>query len=98
MRVMTSGLVVLGLIGALSTAPQQADAQEAYIYGPGVSVEIGTRPYGYRHYHRHYWRHRYYDEPYGAYYYAPSYSYYGYYGARERCEPGYTWRNGACRP
>jgi hypothetical protein len=103
MRVILSALT-LGFIGAMSvTAPEQARAQEAYIYGPGVSIEIGPRPYGYRHhYHRHhYWRYRYHDEPYAAYYYAPSYGYYGYYGyygSRQRCEPGYTWRNGACRP
>ncbi len=100
MRVITSALLALGVVGAMSAAaPQQAEAQEAYFYGPGVSIEIGPRPYGHRHYHhRHYWRYRYYDEPYAAYYYAPSYRYYGYYGSRERCEPGYTWRNGACRP
>ena len=102
MRVIASALLALGFIGAMSaTAPQQAEAQEAYIYGPGVSIEIGPRPYGHRHYHRHHWRYRYYDEPYAAYYYAPSYRYYGYsayYGPRQRCEPGYTWRNGACRP
>jgi hypothetical protein len=93
MRVITTAMLATGVAGVLAlSAPAETKAQGAYIYGPGVGVEITTRPYRHRH-----WQHRHHHEPSAAYYYGPStYGYSGY--RRARCEPGYTWQNGSCRP
>jgi hypothetical protein len=67
MRIATSALLALGVLGSAAiggSAP--AAAQSVSFYGPGVGVEIITRPA----YHRHYRYDRYYGGmPYAYRYY-----------------------------
>jgi hypothetical protein len=67
MRTITQALLALGFVGAMAIgAPLATKAQGIYFSGPGVGVEIITRPYG----HRHARYDRYYDhQPYAYQYY-----------------------------
>ena len=67
MRTITKAMLALGFVGAIATTSTVAtNAQAIYFSGPGVGVEITTRPYHHRH-----WRYdRYYgNQPYSYQYY-----------------------------
>jgi hypothetical protein len=87
MRTITTGLLALGFVGAMSLGTTNTtQAQGVYLSGPGVDVRVGD-PY-WRHHHRYY-RHRYYDGPYA---YSPGYR------SWNGCHYGYTVQDGRCKP
>ena len=93
MRSITLGVLALSFAGAMAIGnPIPAKAQSITFSGPGVGVEIVTRPYDRRH-HR-------YDRYYGGQPYA--YQYYRSYDGRYRtfngCPPNYTVQDGVCKP
>ena len=93
MRTFTLAALALGFIGALTIgSPIPAGAQIIQFGGPGIGIEIITRP----NYHRHPRYDRYYDgQPY-AYQYnrGPD----GRYRTYNGCAPGYTIQDGVCKP
>ena len=88
MRAITQAMMAVGIIGAVAIGtPISTQAQSVGFYGPGVGVEITTRPYN----HRHARYDRYYDnQPYAYQYYrGPDYRY----RTDARCHPsGCTYR------
>ncbi len=66
-RKITLALLALGFVGAIAIGiPVSTKAQSVGFYGPGVGVEITTRPYN----HSHARYDRYYDnQPYAYQYY-----------------------------
>jgi hypothetical protein len=88
MRKTTLALAALGFVGAVAiSAPVSTHAQSIGFYGPGVGIELTTRPYN----HRHARYDRYYDnQPYAYQYYrGPDYRYRAY----TNCHPsGCTYR------
>jgi hypothetical protein len=74
MRTITQALLALGFVGAMAIGtPIASQAQGVFFSGPGVGVEITTRPYNQRHARYN----RYYDnQPYAYQYYrGPDYRY-----------------------
>jgi hypothetical protein len=70
MRTITQALLALGFVGAMAIGtPVSSKAQSVGFFGPGVGVEITTRPYNQRHarYNRHYD-----NQPYAYQYYRGS--------------------------
>jgi hypothetical protein len=67
MRTITQALLALGFAGAIGIGtPIASQAQGIIFSGPGVGVEVVTRPYN----HRHARYNRYYDhQPYASQYY-----------------------------
>ena len=93
MRTITHALLALGFIGTTAmSAPISTKAQEIGFFGPGVGVEITTRPWNQRHSR--------YDRNYEGQRYAHQY----YRGADRRyntwngCPPNYTIQDGQCEP
>lgn len=86
-------LLALGFVGAMTvSAPVTTKAQNIGFYGPGVGIEIITRP----NYHRHSRYDRYYDNQAYAYQYyrGPDRRYRTWNG----CPPNYTIQDGRCKP
>ena len=74
MRTITKALLAIGFIGAMASgAPISSNAQVITFGGPGVDIEIVTRPYAHRHarYDQYYghqrYAHQYYRGPNGQY-------------------------------
>ena len=93
MKTVTYAVLALGLVGGMAVnSPLPTKAQEIIFSGPGVGVEIVTRPYYYRH-HRY---NRYYGgEPYAYQYYRRPY---GRWHTYNGCPPRYTVQDGVCKP
>jgi hypothetical protein len=76
MRLISSALVGLGLIGAATiAAPTPSSAQGVYFEGPGFGFSVGRPYYRERYYYRYYdsdrpyYREYRYERPYGYYRY-----------------------------
>jgi hypothetical protein len=92
MRTITQALLALGFVGAMAVStPITTKAQEIYFSGPGVGIEIITRPYG----HRHARYNRYYDHQPYAYQYSRGFN--GRYNTWNGCPPNYTIQDGVCK-
>lgn len=90
MRMITKAMIAVGFVGVMAgSASVPAGAQQIYFSGPGVGVEVTTRPY---------YRYRGYD----AYGYSgyERRSYYGrrHYSTWNGCPPNYTIQDGRCKP
>ena len=89
MRTMAQALLALGFVGAMAVStPATTMAQGAYIYGPGVSVEVGPDRY---RYNRRYYRE--YDNSYGY-----DRRYQRRWNTWNGCPPNYTIQDGRCKP
>jgi hypothetical protein len=93
MRTITQALLALGFVGAMAIGtPIATKAQVITFGGPGVGIEIITRPYN----HRHARYNRYYDNQPYAYQYSRGSN--GRYNAWSHCPPNYTVQDGICKP
>jgi hypothetical protein len=93
MRTITQALLALGFVGAMAIGtPIPTNAQIIQFGGPGIGVEIITRP----NYHRHPRYDRYYDRQPYAYQYSRGYD--GRYRTWNGCPPYYTIQDGQCKP
>jgi hypothetical protein len=93
MRTITQTMLALGFVGAMAIGtPVSTNAQIIQFGGPGVGIEIITRPDHHRHprYNRHYG-----GQPY-AYQYSRGYG--GRYNTWNHCPPNYTIQDGVCKP
>jgi hypothetical protein len=93
MRTITYAALALGFVGAIAIGSSiSTKAQEIIFGGPGVGIEIITRPYGQRHsrYDRYYDNQRYAHQ----YIRGPN----GRYNTWNGCPPNYTIQDGVCKP
>jgi hypothetical protein len=89
----TQALLALTFVSTIAIGVSSATkAQEIGFYGPGVGVEITTRPWN----HRHVYYDRYYDNQPYAYQYTRGYD--GRYRVYNRCPYNYTVQDGVCKP
>ena len=88
MRTITQALLALGFVGAM-TVSTAVPTMAQYIYGPGVSVEIGPNRDRYdRRYSRDYDRSYAYDRRYQQ----------RRYNTWNGCAPNFTIQDGRCKP
>jgi hypothetical protein len=93
MKTITQTLLALGFVGAMAIGTTASTkAQSIGFYGPGVGVEIVTRPYEHRDRR---WDRRYDNQPYAHQYYRGPNSRYSTY---QQCPPNYTVQDGVCKP
>lgn len=93
MKTITQALLMLSFVAAIAVgAAVPTSAQSISFGGPGVGIEIVTRP----DYHRHGRYDRYYDNQPYAYQYSRGSN--GRYSTWNGCPPNYTIQDGRCKP